>query len=219
MQCPERGAPDSNAAPCYRYLLEHNLEVNPLLSRYKTAVEITAGGHGVPIVNSSVVDDILAASRARGPTMPDGHTRPDRPPRSEPSGEESDAAEDERDEVRSGTFCRHFVNRFYSRFMLTCRTRPMRMATSPAPAPAAPARMPPCLQSLDVCWRYVQVLPATMPCPSHFISYAALVRSQAHHKPAYLLACTSTACPGGTWPVLTATMPLPSDTIIYAGLL
>jgi hypothetical protein len=60
----------------FRFVLEHNLRENPLLQKYKTAVETTPGGHGVPILNSSVISGILAMSRARGPTMPDGNSMP-----------------------------------------------------------------------------------------------------------------------------------------------
>jgi hypothetical protein len=54
--------------------MEHNLEHNPLFTKYKTAVETTPGSYGVPVIGSGAIDGILAASRARGPNMPAGQS-------------------------------------------------------------------------------------------------------------------------------------------------
>jgi hypothetical protein len=68
--CDANQALAEPASSSPRFLYDANLARNPIVQKYKTAAEMTDGARGMPIVPSSVVDGILAASRARCPTMP-----------------------------------------------------------------------------------------------------------------------------------------------------
>ena len=82
----------------YRYLFLHNLASNPLMTRYKMVVEINNATAGVPIVPSSIIDQVLAESRARGPVMPQ-HLAPEVCMSDASSDAEEDATDDDCEEV------------------------------------------------------------------------------------------------------------------------
>ena len=82
----------------YRCLFLHNLANNPLMARYKMVVEVNNGAAGVPIVPSSIIDEVLAESRARGPVMPQ-RLAPEGRILDASSDVEEDATDDDCDEV------------------------------------------------------------------------------------------------------------------------